>query len=274
MIIDGRQIARSILDELKIQVSKLKENGVIPTLAVILMGDNESSRAYVRQKQLKAEEIGAKVQVFQFDQSVSNDEIESLVKKLDSDPKIHGIILQRPAPPQIKINELEELISSKKEVDGFGIHPIYPVPVAEAVYRMLLIICSEQELQTKQIAVIGKGETAGMPIINHLRKKGTSPSIIDSQTQNRGELLKNADILVSAVGKKNVLSAKDIKKGAVVIAVGLGSDEGKLRGDFDEKEIEQVASAYSPTPGGVGPVNVAILMENLITATKSSKSPN
>lgn len=275
MKIEGRKIAQQIFEELKIQVSKLKENGITPTLAVILMGDNESSATYVKQKQIKAEEIGAKVQVFQFDKNVSNEEIESLVKKLDSNPQIHGIILQRPTPSQIKTTELEELISPKKEVDGFGANPLYPVPVAEAVYKMLLTTCSENQLQTKQIVVLGKGETAGMPIINYLKQKGTNPSVIDSKTVNREELLKNADIVISAVGKENVIKANDIKKGTVVIGVGLGTDEeGKLKGDFNNNEIEQVASFYSPTPGGVGPVNVAILMENLIAATKSSKLPN
>lgn len=275
MIIDGKQIAQSILDELKLQVSKLKENGITPTLAVILMGDNQSSATYVRQKQLKAEEIGAHVKVFQFDKTVSNDEIKSLVKKLDKDPKIHGIILQRPLPNQIRINELEELISPKKEVDGFGKNPIYPVPVAEAVYWMLLTACPEQELQVKHFVVLGKGETAGLPIINYLKRKGINPSVIDSKTENRRELLKNADIIISAVGKENVLNAEQIKKGAVVLGVGLGTDiEGKLKGDFDEEEINKIASFYSPTPGGVGPLNVAILMENLINATDLNTENN
>lgn len=269
MKIDGKQIAQQILDELKIQTLKLKENGVIPTLCVILMGDDKSSATYVRQKQLKGEEIGVKVQVFQFDKNISNDKIKSLVKKLNRDPGVHGIILQRPAPTQVKVNELEELISSKKEVDGFGVSPMYPVPVAEAVYRMLLVTASEHDLQSKNFVVLGKGETAGMPIISYLRKKGISPSIIDSQTKNREELLKNADVVISAVGKKNVFSAEDLKRGAVVIAVGLGTDEGKLRGDFNEKEIEQIATYYSPTPGGVGPVNVSVLMENLVKAAQN-----
>lgn len=267
MKIDGRAISQEILDNLKTQTLTLKQKGITPTLAVILMGDNQSSEIYVKQKTLKAEEIGAKVDVYRFDNNVSNEEIETLVKKLNSDTAVHGLILQRPAPSQIKADALEELISPEKEVDGFGEKTFYPVPVAEAVWRMLLKVYAEQELQTKKIIVIGKGETAGTPIINHLRKKGTQLQIIDSQTENREELLKTADVIISAVGKENVFTKDDIKNDAVVIGVGLGTDDnGKLRGDFDQEEIEKVASAYSPTPGGVGPVNVAILMENLVKA--------
>lgn len=268
MKIDGRSIAQSLLDELKIKTSKLKAEGITPTLAVILMGDNDSSTIYVKQKKLKAEEIGAEVKIFQFAAGVTNEEIESQIKKLDSDPNIHGIILQRPAPAQVKVEELEEFISSEKEIDGFGQNSVYPVPVAEAVWRMLLTVMPEQELQTKSFAVLGKGETAGLPIINYLRKKGIEAQVVDSKTENRGEIIKNADIVISAVGKENAVGANELKKGAILIGVGLSSNnEGKLVGDFDQEEIEQIASAYSPTPGGVGPVNVAILLENLIKAS-------
>lgn len=267
MKIDGRSIAQQLLDNLKIQTAKLKQSAITPTLAVISIGDNRSSEIYIRQKKLKAEEIGAKVDVYNFDQNVSNEEIKILVQKLNNDPLINGIIIQRPAPKHIQIDQLVELISPRKEIDGFGINSSYSIPVAEAVYRMLLTTCPEQELQTKNIVVLGKGETAGSPIINYLKRKGIEAKVIDSKTKNREELLKNADIIISAVGKENVLKAEEIKNGAVVIGVGLGEDDiGKLRGDFNQEEVEKVASVYSPTPGGVGPVNVAILMENLVNA--------
>lgn len=269
MKIDGRSIAQEILDNLRAQTQNLKEKGITPTLAIILMGDNEASTMYVKQKKLKAEEIGAEVKIFQFAAGVTNEEIESQIKKLDSDPKINGIILQRPAPAQIKVEELEEFISPRKEIDGFGQDSVYPVPVAEAVWRMLLTVENEQELQTKSFAVLGKGETAGLPIINYLNKQGIKPAVVDSKTENRGEVIKNSEIVISAVGKENTLRANELKKGAILIGVGLSSNsEGKLVGDFNQEEIESVVSAYSPTPGGVGPVNVAILLENLISSAQ------
>ena len=137
MIIDGRQISSEILEDLKKRVEKLNKKGVTPTMAVILIGDQKASAIYVRQKEIKAKQVGINPKVFYFDDKVTNDKIEKLVKKLDNDPKIHGIILQRPAPPHIKVEEIEESISPIKEIDGFGINSIYPVPVAAATLKMI-----------------------------------------------------------------------------------------------------------------------------------------
>ncbi len=270
MIIDGRKIAQEILDNLKPQVENLKNRGVIPTMAVVLLGDNENSIAYIRQKELKANEVGAQVLVSKFDLSADRATIEKLVKQLNQDSKIHGVILQRPAPHHIQVDELEELINPVKEIDGFGSKTMYPVPVAEAVYRMITSVLSDDKLRASKVAVLGKGETAGKPIIEYLTHKQIYVDVIDSKTPNRQDILKNADVVVSAVGKQNALNAREIKKGSIVIGVGLSTnDEGKLRGDFNDEEIGQVAKAYSPTPGGVGPVNVAILMENLVKAASA-----
>jgi methylenetetrahydrofolate dehydrogenase (NADP+) / methenyltetrahydrofolate cyclohydrolase len=271
MKIDGKQIASDILNQLKNEVAKLQAKGITPTMAVILMGDNESSVAYIKQKEIKAKEIGAEVKVFQFNEDVSNQEIEDLVKKLDADSNIHGIILQRPAPDQIKVDELEELISPDKEVDGFGKNAVYPIPVAEAVWRLITSVIDEDNLPSKKVVVLGKGETAGQPIIDYLFKKGLNPTVIDSKTENRKELLNTADVVISAVGKQNVLNSAEIQRGAIIIGVGLTTDnEGKLKGDFENDDLNGVASYYSPTPGGVGPVNVAILMENLVKAANQA----
>lgn len=273
MKIDGKQIAQEILDNLKPQVEELKQKGITPTMAVVLMGDNQNSIAYIRQKEIKAKDIGAQTKVFQFEESVDNQTIESIVRKLDHDPLIHGIILQRPAPTQVKVEELEESIDPVKEIDGFGAQTIYPVPVAEAVWRMIMSVLHEEKLKTQKIVVLGKGETAGKPIIEYLIKKGLNPEVIDSHTTTRDELLKNADVVISAVGKQNVVNSNQIKRGSIVIGVGLTTnEEGKLKGDFENEEMEQVAAFYSPTPGGVGPVNVAILMENLIKSAQAAAS--
>ncbi len=280
MKIDGRAITSEILLKLSKRVSKLKKKGITPTMAIILMGDNQASKIYVRQKGIKAEEIGAKVEVFPTSSQTTNKELAKLVKKLDKNPKIHGVIIQRPAGPDIDANALTELISPIKEVDGFGSHSKYPVPVAEA--SLLLIKNAFEQINTKgsfskwlkkqKIAVIGKGETAGRPIIDLLIKQGLKPHVIDSKTPDKEKLLKEVDIIITAVGK-TILNSKQIKKGVILIGVGLYSDaNGKLRGDYDNSDVENIASYYSPTPGGVGPVNVACLLDNLVKAAENSIS--
>lgn len=275
MKIDGKSIASVILEDLKLKVNDLAKDGIVPTLAVILMGNNESSDAYVRQKELKAAEIGAKTLIYRFNESVDENEIEDLVKKLDSDKNVHGIILQRPAPKYINAEKLEKLISPKKEVDGFGENSLYPVPVAQAVILALKKVYENEDengnfedwLKSKSIIVLGKGETAGFPIINHFRKIGVEPEIIDSKTQNKNDILSKADIIISAVGKPHTFEITSVKKGVILIGVGLTkNNEGKLVSDFSNEDAEKVTSFYSPTPGGVGPINVACLMENLVKA--------
>jgi len=247
-------------------------------MAVILIGDVQSSAAYVRQKELKAKEIGAEVKIFRFDETVTNAGIENLIKKLDADLNIHGIILQRPAPKSLRIEKLEELITPQKEIDGFGKHTLYTVPVAAAVFEILGEIfgnLNETEsfsdwLASKKIVVLGKGETAGQPIIDYFRAREIEPIIIDSKTENKNAMLKNADIIVSAVGKRGIITSLDLKNGVILIGIGLSADdEGKTKGDYNDTEVEQIASFYTPTPGGVGPVNVALLLENLVQASES-----
>lgn len=278
MKLDGRLIASSILGDLKIRVLKLKEKGIIPTLLVVLIGNDEQSIAYVKQKEIKAAEIGARTEVLTFDNSMKYEEAHDLLLKLNSDKNVHGIIIQRPAPESLKVDELSELIDAKKEVDGFGENSPYVVPVAQAV--QVLIADAFQKLNLEEdydswlkkqkIVVIGKGETAGKPIIDYLEKLGINPQVIDSKTQNPKEISRQADILISCVGKDKTVTSDMLKTGVILIGVGLHTnDEEKLRGDFHADEIRDIVSFYSPTPGGVGPVNVASLLSNLVSAASS-----
>jgi methylenetetrahydrofolate dehydrogenase (NADP+)/methenyltetrahydrofolate cyclohydrolase len=278
MKIDGRQIAANILNDLKTKVDILKEQGITPTMAVLLIGDVKSSEAYVRQKEIKAKQIGAEIKIFRFDENVTNEIIASLIKKLDADKNIHGIILQRPTPEQINAEELENLISPLKEIDGFGQNSSYTIPVAAAIFEILGEIFGNlnednsfnEWLSSNKIVVIGKGETAGAPIINYFRKREIEPIIVDSQTENAEQILSSADIIISAIGKRGVLKTTGLKKDVILIGVGLSADEdGKTKGDYDDSEIEEIASFYTPTPGGVGPVNVALLLNNLVEATEN-----
>src|ERR1035437_6024128 len=233
MKIDGRTIAIDILNVLKEKVLELKKRGIIPTMAVILIGDVESSNAYVKQKELKSKQIGAEIKVFLFDDTITNEELKNLIKQLDNDPTIHGIILQRPTPAGINVEQLEESITPEKEIDGFGKDSVYIVPVAGAINQILRTVFAYLELgedfnnwlRNKTIIVIGKGETAGQPIIESLQKQGVEPTVIDSKTQNTNDIFKNADIIISAVGKRGVVKKEGLKNGVILIGVGLSADE-------------------------------------------------
>jgi len=263
MKIDGKVLADKILNDLSLEVVKLKEKGVTPTLAVIQIGDDHGSTAYIRQKQKSAEQIGVTLILSHQSSVISHQKLQSIIETYNADPAVHGIIVQRPLPKTLHASN----ILPSKDVDGFLTHSPYPVPVAEAV----LTIFKQMQLTgpgpVRKIVVIGRGETAGKPIAEALIKRGYDISVVHSQTPNPDEIIKTADIVISCVGRPHVVRRHNIKKETILISVGLSRDsEGKLHGDYEEDEIEDIASFYTPTPGGVGPVNVACLMANLVKA--------
>ena len=279
MKIDGKAIAGGILTFLKQEVDLLKEKGIPPTLAVILVGDNPASLSYIKQKQKTAEAIGAKLILDQQSKSISSQLFKSLIKKYNDDPSIHGIIIQRPLPKESSISrDILNEISPKKDVDGFVPNSPYGVPVAKAVLTILQEVFAlekknlkvqtfEDWLKNQCVAVIGRGETAGKPIADALGEHGCTLSVVHSQTEHPEEVIKTLNIVVSCVGKERVVTKDMIVPGTILISVGIWRDAlGKLHGDYEEEEIKDVASYYTPTPGGVGPVNVACLMQNLIKA--------
>lgn len=262
MRIDGKVIADKILSELAEKVRTFK---ITPTLAVILVGDNPASLSYIKQKQIAAEKIGAKIELHQ----IKQEELEGVVKKCNDDPKIHGIIIQRPLPVP---SDLVNSVKPQKDVDGFVPHSPFTVPVAAAVLKILEEIHPDDFanwLKNQCSVVMGRGETAGKPIANLLGEQGCMISVIHSQTTNPTEVIKKMNIIVSCVGKERVITAPMIAPNTILIGVGIWRDEtGKLRGDYEEDEIKDVAAYYTPMPGGVGPVNVACLMQNLVLAAQ------
>jgi len=268
MIIDGKEIAEKILTHLSGDVTHQKEKGVTPILAVILIGNDPSSESYVKQKEKTAQKIGADLHIIRYGQTVTKHEIQEKIIELNTDPKIHGIIIQRPIPKHIQDETLLNSINPEKDVDGFVPGSPFDVPVAKAITHILESI-PNIELKKKHIVVIGRGETAGKPIACYFLVNGYSLSVIHSETkpEERKELLKQADIIISCVGKPNTVLSDEIQRGVILISVGIhrGQDE-KLHGDYDEPSIASIASYYTPTPGGVGPINVACLMENLVKA--------
>lgn len=267
-MIDGKLIAAHILENLKPQVEELKQKGVNPTLAIILIGDDASSQSYIKQKQLKANEIGVEVKLFHFS-STSQEELLNLISKLNDDSTVHGIIVQRPLPNGFDRDLISHAVNPAKDVDGFNQESNFDAPVAEAVIEILNSI-GQKDLSNKKIVVIGKGETAGGPVIQLLDKMELKFEVIDRSTEDPDTLIKNADIIISAVGKENTIRQENLNSNQILIGVGLFSKEGKLKGDYEQSEVENRVKFYTPTLGGVGPVNVSCLMKNLVSAASSS----
>jgi methylenetetrahydrofolate dehydrogenase (NADP+) / methenyltetrahydrofolate cyclohydrolase len=288
--IDGREIAEKLFEELKGRVGELKKKGIIPHLVVVLVGENPASVAYITLKQQKGEAIGAKVTLLKYKTDVTTEKLTAKIKELNDDPSVHGILIQRPLPEQIDIEKLELLTRPEKDIDGFHPESPYTLPLPLAVVKILEEIYNLNArdtrgtrdtfdtfiswLKNQEIIVLGKGPTGGGPIIKLLNKLGVNPEIIDSKTDNPEELMKSADIIISSVGRENVIKPENIKKGVVLIGVGiLRGEDKKLKGDYDVEKIKDIAGYYTPTPGGVGPVNVAMLLDNLLTAAeRQSKS--
>lgn len=297
MKIDGREIANKILLGLKKRVEKLKAKNIIPHLTVILISNDPSSVSYVNQKKIKGKSIGAKISVKVLSSDVNEPKLLTTIEQLNNKTNVHGTIVQRPLPASIDTNEISLAIDPRKDVDGFQPNSKFQPPLALAVLRILERVYRDSPrrnpsatsevarqrprllgggflkwLRSKKILILGKGETGGKPIIDTFRKMGIDPTIIDSKAPNPQNIVKKADIVISAVGKPNVIKTELLKKGVILIGVGLskGKDR-KMHGDYDEEKVKNIASFYTPTPGGVGPVNVAMLLQNLLTAAENSK---
>jgi methylenetetrahydrofolate dehydrogenase (NADP+)/methenyltetrahydrofolate cyclohydrolase len=281
MLIDGKHIAERILNPLEKKISQLMTRGVTPLLSVIQIGTDPASTSYIRQKKLAAERTGIKLKITNYGIRTAPDELAGQIKLLNDDPKIHGIIIQRPLPEHLNVPELLNLVTPRKDVDGFVIDSEFEVPVALAIGEILKEIYNMTYnygnkitdnilfnwLRTKNITIVGRGETAGKPIAAFLKKHDCATSIIHSGTNTPGKILARADIVVSCVGKEGIIRPGEIKPGCILISVGIWRDrEGKIHGDYNEAEIATKSAFYTPTPGGVGPVNIACLMSNTTRA--------
>ena len=288
MKVNGKEIANKIFEELKIKVRKLQEKNIIPNLAIILIGNDPASKSYVKQKILTAEKIGIKISLFQYCSSIATKDLLGHLNDLNHLSSVHGIIVQQPFSSHIDQEKIVNAITAQKDVDGFHPQSKFEMPIALAVLKILETIYSAPRmvakasdlrllrggflkwLTSKTIVVVGKGKTGGKPIINSFKKMGINPIVIDSKTKNPENLTRTADIIISAVGKPQVIKLNMIRRGVILISIGLHkSSDGKLHGDYEEEEIKDTSSFYTPTPGGVGPVNVAMLLENLVTVAEN-----
>jgi len=281
MKIDGRQIANEIFEDLKNRVDKLKTKGITPHLYILLLNNDISSLSYINQKKIKGEGLGIKISIDTVNRNISTKDLLNKIYILNKDKKVNAIIVQRPLPLQINEEKIASAIIPKKDIDGFNTNSLFTAPVAFAIitilkkaYQLLNINGDFNNwLKEKNISVVGKGITAGEPIIKYLQTLGLKPNTIDSKTENKEMVLNNSDIIISAVGKENVIKTSDIKRGAILVDVGMHREEdGKFHGDYKEDEVSDKALFYTPTPGGVGPINVALLMKNLIETTENQSA--
>lgn len=287
MIIDGKKIADALLLDLSSSIDKRKKSNR-PTLSVISVGDNTASTSYIRQKKLAGKRVGAVVKTDKFKSTIPYQKLAAFVRDQSADKDIHGIIIQRPLPSTLSAKSLVRRIDLPKDVDGFRAKAPHIPPIGESVLTVLAsafwgngtrYIKRTDEitanlvalLKTKTILLVGRGETGGKPIAKALSAHKVRFLMATSRTPLKN-FAPEADIIISAVGKSRIITPSLVKPGAILISVGIWKDrKGKLRGDYNEDEIKDIASYYTPTPGGVGPVNVACLMKNVIEAAKPQK---
>lgn len=271
MRIDGKAIAEAMLTDLTSQVAILKNDGVVPTLAVILVGDDSESLAYIRQKKKATERIGGRFIFEKLPKTALPKEVAAHVAMYNRDPSVHGLIVQRPLPKHFDMS-VNESVDPKKDVDGFVKNSPFDVPIVKAVLNVLEHIHPSsftEWLRQQNIVIMGRGETAGKPIADALARLQCATSVVHSQTPNPNDITRQADIIISCVGKQHVITSSAIKSGVILVSVGLTrGEDSNLHGDYEEEGVKDIASWYTPTPGGVGPLNIASLMQNLVLAAQ------
>lgn len=275
-IIDGKHISQEIKDELKQEVAALKASGRECALAVIQVGNDPASSVYVRNKKKACEYIGIRSLSYELDENTSEDELLALIDKLNADPSVHGILCQLPLPKHMDEDKVIKRISPEKDVDGFHPQNVGALVIGQQGFVsctpagiIQLLKRSNIQMEGKHCVVIGRSNIVGKPMALLMLRENATVTICHSRTRNLKELCKEADILIVAIGKSQFITADYVKEGAVVIDVGIHRDENnKLCGDVKYDEVEPVASAITPVPGGVGPMTIAMLMHNCVEAMK------
>ena len=274
-LIDGKAIAASIRERLAVNVTAFTETtGVTPKLAAVLVGDDAASQVYVRNKEQACQKVGMASDVHRLAASTTQDELLELVGRLNADPTVHGILVQLPLPKHIHETTVLDAVHPLKDVDCF-----HPENVGLMVQnRPRFLPCTPHGVQVllresgAHVVVLGRSEIVGKPVGMMLLQKGetanTTVTICHSRTKNLAEVTRSADILIAAIGKAEFVTADMVKPGAVVIDVGINRRDNALVGDVAFASVSEVASAITPVPGGVGPMTIAMLLENTLTAAK------
>lgn len=275
MNIDGKLISTKRKDELKMKVDQLKNEGKrIPQLTVILVGDNQASQTYVRNKERACTYVGMLSQVIRLEESTSEGVLIDIIEKLNQDDTVDGILVQLPLPSHIHEDKILDLIDPAKDVDGF-----HPSNVAKLLLgqdglvpctpkgMMVLLDEINYDLTGKEVVVVGRSNIVGKPVSLLCLQRNATVTIAHSRTQDLPQVCKRADVLIAAIGKAKFFNRDYVKEGAVILDVGINRDENnKLCGDVDYEDVKDIASYITPVPGGVGPMTIAMLMENTLDA--------
>jgi methylenetetrahydrofolate dehydrogenase (NADP+)/methenyltetrahydrofolate cyclohydrolase len=277
--IDGKAIAAELRAQVASETAAMKEQGIEPSLAVVIVGDDPASRTYVNNKKKACAEVGICSLEFALSKETSQKELEELVQRLNKDPDVDGILVQSPLPRGLDEKAIVNEIDPQKDVDAF--HPVNVGHIMIGDYKLLpctpagimeLLHHENISVEGKRCVVIGRSNIVGKPMAMLLLHANGTVTICHSKTKDLKEICKQADILVAAVGKTKFVTKEMVKPGAVVIDVGMDRDEnGKLCGDVDYEAVEPIASAITPVPGGVGPMTIAMLLKNTLTAAKQRR---
>ena len=275
-IIDGKLIADHYREQLKDQITQLKQQDVTPGLAVVLVGDNHASHSYVRMKRKACSKLGIHSELYQYESSLTEEELLTKIGELNEQDHIHGILVQLPLPEHINPITVIETISPSKDVDGF-----HPVSIGKMVTNqdtfysctplgiMKMLEYENIPVDGKHVVILGRSNIVGKPAGHLFLNRNATVTYCHSRTKDMSSYTKQADIIVSAVGKANLIGAEDIKPGAVVIDVGMNRDEeGKLCGDVNYAEVKEKAGKITPVPGGVGPMTITMLLYNTVKSAE------
>ncbi|KZE55347.1 bifunctional 5,10-methylene-tetrahydrofolate dehydrogenase/5,10-methylene-tetrahydrofolate cyclohydrolase [Brevibacillus parabrevis] len=275
-ILQGKEVAKSIREELAVEVAELKKQGLVPGLTVVLVGDDPASHSYVRGKSKGCEEVGIRSELILKEASTTEEELLGIIRDLNENPNVHGILVQLPLPAHISEKAVIAAIHPEKDVDGF-----HPINVGNMVLgNETLLPCTPHgvielikrtgtEISGKHAVVIGRSNIVGKPVSLLLQQENATVTICHSRTQNLEEFTTKADILVVATGRAHMIGKEHIKPGAVVIDVGVNRiDSGNLVGDVKFDEVKEIASFLTPVPGGVGPMTITMLLKNTVVAAR------
>ncbi|WP_431273119.1 bifunctional methylenetetrahydrofolate dehydrogenase/methenyltetrahydrofolate cyclohydrolase FolD [Variovorax ureilyticus] len=275
-LIDGNALSRKIRADVSDRIAALKASGVEPTLAIVLVGDDPASQVYVRHKVNDSSETGLVAHLERYPATMTEAELLARIHALNEEPKVHGILVQLPLPPHMDSHRVIEAISPAKDVDGFHVASAGALMVGQPGFWpctphgcMKMLESIGYDLRGKHAVVIGRSNIVGKPMAMMLLAKNATVTICHSATKDLGAITRQADVVVAAVGKRNILTADMVKPGAVIIDVGMNrKEDGKLAGDVDFDGVKEVASWITPVPGGVGPMTRAMLLVNTLEAAE------
>ena len=275
-IIDGKELSKKLKEQMKDRVAQMRQQGIVPKLVVVLVGNNSASEVYVRNKHKACGEVGIESEVIKMPEETTQQELLDVVKGLNEDRTVDGILVQLPLPGQINEKVVLRSILPEKDVDGFhpvnvGLLSIGDDCYAPATPSGIIAMFKEYgiEIAGKHCVIIGRSNIVGKPMAALLLRHNATVTVCHSKTQNLGELTRQADIVIVATGHRHTLTADMVKEGVVVIDVGMNRNElGKLCGDVDFDEVKEKASFITPVPGGVGPMTITELLENTILAAQ------